>query len=340
MAQINPRTFADAIALGDGVYELILTNWGNLGVAQDRDHGSIRYPPIASIPFTSSGIIPGGAIPIEGDDLLPPLSSLSAIAIAPRSDLDRCILHFAGLPNVPAEKTTRPGGNGGGPYGPFDSSSGKVITVDQGFVNYGGVLETEQFLSVGAPLIGSIQGPISVRADPYAWFTDSYRPVDPAGMQTFGTALNSLATTTGPGFFVAPQLRLLLYFNGKGALPPPRRAPAHFVTALFDFYPFAGAVPPQVYPIMGRRRVTITARNTEAFAVTLYVRGVFSRQNAPFSSVQTNAVEADLVAPISIPANGSAVVSLDHPGVPFLTLMAGLPGGGLGLLDVSVDCFD
>ena len=35
MAQINPRTFADAVRLGDNMYELILTNWGNRGARLD-----------------------------------------------------------------------------------------------------------------------------------------------------------------------------------------------------------------------------------------------------------------------------------------------------------------
>jgi len=341
MAQINPRTFADAIALGDNIYELILTNWGNRGRAQDPNNGSLRYPPIPSIPFTASNVILGGSIPLESGqstppvmDTLPPLQSLTAMAISPRSMVDRCIVHFSGLPNVPAQDTDPLPY----PYGPFDTASGKVITVEEGFVNYGGILETEQFLAVGAPLIGQLPGPISIRAHPYAWFQDDYFAVDPAGTDTFGTALNTLSNTTGPGFFTPPELRILLYFNGRAALPPMKRAPFQISTDLLALYPFAGAIPPVVVPIMGRRRVTITSRNTNGFPVTLYVRGAYNENwSGPLSTTNTSTIEADLTAPVVVAANGSAVVDLDHPGVPFLTLMA---NGGLGGLSINVAAFD
>src|SRR5262249_16156394 len=136
MPQINPRTFADAIQLGDGIYELILTNWGNRGQAQDRDNGSIIFPPVANIPL--AGTIP----PVPFKDGVPnplvrglPPPSVYAIGISPRSDVDRCILQF-NQPQVTTQTTI---------------VNNMVETVeDPNVIKNGGILETEQRLVVGA----------------------------------------------------------------------------------------------------------------------------------------------------------------------------------------------
>src|SRR5512143_1109016 len=119
MAQINPRTFADAIQLADNIYELILTNWGNRGLQQDQNNGSISYPPVKSLP--------NGSIPIIGDFTLPLIPSLTAIAIAPRSTVDRCIINYTSLPQADPTLTitaTTPG----------------TSPIDEGFVNQGNLL--------------------------------------------------------------------------------------------------------------------------------------------------------------------------------------------------------
>ena len=335
MAQINPRSFADAKQLGDATYELILTNWGNFGRARDPNNGSEQYPPIKSLPApTPPGplALPNGAIPIVGEWLLPPLPSVFAIAIAPRSDLDRCILNFPSMPQFPAVDTPPP-------YGPF-GLTGKSITIEQGFVNYGGILETEQFLSVGAPLIGPVNGPIIVRAHPFAWFKDGYEPLNPAGTQRFGTLLNEDFNTSGViSNFQVPELRLLLYLTSKSGLPPQKRAPLHQAFAIPPIYPAAGLVGPWVVPIMGRKKVVISARSSSAGPVTLNAGGVFNTAFANFGSTATFSAEEVLLGTATIAANASGVITIDQPGCPFLTLTAS--GGGLfDFFEISVDAFD
>lgn len=335
MAQINPRTFADAKQLADGVYELILTNWGNKGRLADPNNGSIQYPPVKNLPGTSTGFLPEGAIPIVSDFLLPPIPSLFGIAIAPRSDVDVCLLNFPSLPGVPAEDTQTTIGAGG----TLDISTNKSITIPQGFVNYGSWLETEQMLSVHAPLIGQQNGPILIRAFWMSYFDDAYFPVDPAGMQTFGTQLNVLPTNAGPGFFKTPELRLLLYLTSKGVLPPTRRAPYYDAGSLIPFYPLAGGVPPVVYPAMGRRVIRILARNDQAVPITLNVEGVWPNPRTNFGSSITYIGQAALLATQAVAANSTATVLIEQPGAPFITLTAG--GGGLGSgLDYQISMFD
>jgi hypothetical protein len=320
MAQINPRTFADAKQLADGVYELILTNWGNRGQAQDPDNGSISYPPVKNLPGTSTAFLPKGAIPIvpsNGDFLLPPIPSLSGIAIAPRSDVDKCILNFPALPQQPAENTQTAVGQGG----TLDGATGKSITIPQGFVNYGGELETEQELSVHAPLIGQLNGPILIRAHWTSYFDDSYTPIEPGGTSKFGTQLNALPNNAGPGFFKTPELRLLLYLTSSGVLPPRERAPYYDAGVLKPFYP-AGGAPPIVYPCMGRRAIRVNARNFNNVPVRLRVEGVWPKERANFGSSIAyigNTTELEL---ITIPAAGSGTLKIDYPGTPFLTLTA------------------
>jgi hypothetical protein len=335
MTQINPRSFADAKQLGDSTYELILTNWGNFGSARDPNNASEQYPPIKSTPApTPPGplALPNGAIPIVGEWLLPPLPSVFAIAIAPRSDLDRCILNFPALPQFPAVDTPEP-------YGPR-GLTGKSITIAEGFVNYGGILETEQFLSVNAPLIGQINGPILVRAHTFAWFKDGYTPLDPAGTQRFGTALNEPFSTSGViSNFQVPELRLLLYLTSKSGLPPQKRAPLHRTFNITPIYPAAGIVGPWVVPIMGRRHVVISARSTSAGPVTVNAGGVMNSEFTNFGSTADFSMDEVPLGTVTIAANGGGVITIDNPGCPFLTVQAS--GGGLfDFMTVNVDAFD
>lgn len=327
MAQINPRTFADAKQLADGVYELILSNWGNRGLKQDPNNGSIQFPPIKNLPGTATPFLPGGAIPIvspNGDFLLPPTPSLFGIAIAPRSDVDKCVLTLPTLQQQPAENTQTTIGAGG----TLDGATGKSITIPQGFVNYGGELETEQELSVQAPLVGQLNGPILIRAHWMSYFDDSYSPIETGGTSTFGTQLNALPNNAGAGFFKTPELRLLLYLTNKGVLPPKERAPYYDAGALAPFYP-AGDWPPVVYPCMGRKTVRVNARNFNGVPVRLRVEGVWPNARTNYGSSITYSGVATELGLITIPADSSGNIVIEKPGTPFVTLTA-LDGPALG----------
>ena len=328
MAQINPRPFSDAIQLSDAIYELILTNWGNTGAAKDRDNGSLQYPPIKSI---TNGSIPYGVPTDSNAFLLPEIPGVSAIAISPRSDIDRAIIRYQGNQQVPptfANIPTVPG------------FTLMPCTYTQGFFNKGGILETEQVVSVGAPLIGMQPGPIVVRAHPAGWFTDTVNPYGSGTAIPFGTTLGVGAASSEFPVWTNPELRLLLYFTGVAALPPGIRAPYHLAF---------GCSPPngpgftliKVVPIMGRRHVKVAARNRAAGAVNVKLGGVVSRvlasnNVAPFGSVVSD--ELELVASTAIVGQAGTIFTLDHPGVTFLLLWAN--GAGIDAVDFSIDAFD
>ena len=314
MAQLNPRSFTDAQQLGDAVYELILTNWGNRGAKQDQNNGSIQYPPIKTNP--------NGSIPIEGQLLLPSIPSLSAIAISPRSMVDRCVVHYTGLPQTPAIAT--PGAS----------------TIDQGFVNEGSILETEQILAVGAPLIGQQIGPIIIRAHETSYYSDTYfkNGDDLSTPSVFGTALPN--GPNGALTWTNPELRLLLYMNGKAALPPAQRAPLHVaITSAFVANAEQLAL---VVPIMGRKHIRLQYR---AAGVGATIRATSVQWNgqpdvAP-TFVDNLNFEYPLVGNTVIAANSTAILSIDHPGISFLLLYA-TPGGPILIepIRATVDAFD
>jgi hypothetical protein len=312
MAQINPRTFADAKNLGDNVYELILTNWGNRGLAQDLNNGSISYPPVKSLP--------NGAIPIEGVFTLPEIPSLAAIAIAPRSHLDRCILHFTALPQTPPELT--PNAN----------------PIDAGFVNNGNMLESEQLLSIRAPLIGQLPGPIIIRAVSAHWYSDTYFRIG-AGIFTpfpFGTAI---PPNVGDNpVWNNPELRLLLYLTGRSALPPPVRAPLHIANPQYTFTTVNEELL-SVVPVMGRKYVRIHYKAGFNDVVVRVTGSVWNGQPTGPSAfeIQRN-FEMDLGSTTNILGLDATEIIIDNPGVSYLLLKV-----KAGILDVgrfTIDAFD
>lgn len=337
MAQINPRTFADAKQLADNIYEVILTNWGNRGQKQDPNNGSIQYPPVKSIPN-----LPGReqAIPIipiagTGDFLLPPIPSLSAIAIAPRSNIDRCIINYASLPQTPSTLLADPFLNVLMP-----------CTIEQGFVNKAGILESEQILSVGAPLIGQQPGPVIVRAHWAGWFNDVYFPLVGGGLfgEPFGTAIQDTYILDDNGSnnaaWLNPELRLLLYLNGAAALPPPKRAPFRDT---FLCRPPATSEIMRVVPIIGRKHVQVlidalasdvTVRIT---AVSTLIQASTNDGNATFANLSTE--EVALTASTLVTGGTQTIFKFDNPGLTYMIIR----GSSLfvtSFTQVTIDAFD
>lgn len=323
MAQINPRTFADAKQLGDQIYELILTNWGNRGLAQDPDNGSISYPPVKKNA--------NGTVPIIGTFTLPPIPSLSAIAIAPRSDLDRCILNFSTLPQADTSLTE--------PFIPIDNPG----SDDPGFVARGGILATEQVLAVGASLVGQLNGPIIVRAHPAHWFGDTYVQDGSIANSPYGTALptTSLVNPDRP-VWTNPQLRLLLYLNGRAALPPAHRAPFHKDRV----HIFSGAAEELliVVPIMGRKFVRVAYRAAVSDH-TVRITGTFHTPFRPgvLGDIDANDWEVPLVGPTIVPADTAMAFTCEcqlgpHPNISYLLLK--VSAGVLQLARFTIDAYD
>jgi hypothetical protein len=205
-------------------------------------------------------------------------------------------------------------------------------TIEQGFINKGGILETEQILSNDSPLIGQQPGPMIIRAHTFGWFTDKYDPVsgsDPA-QTSFGPGMAAFGSSSTGGTWVTPELRLLLYLTGNAALPPQRRAPYHLSFGAAPGFPGAGLDEVlKVVPIMGRRRVRVTLRTLgpnpdRKFRLT----GMFSFEDpnnnapppTPANFVFISMPEVELAAEVAIPPDSSHVFELDQPGVPFLAV--------------------
>jgi hypothetical protein len=328
MAQINPRTFADAIKLGDNIYELILTNWGNRGQKQDADNGSIQYPPVK----TNAN----GSIPIEGRFMAPLIPSVYAIAISPRSDIDRCILHFnslpqtpPSLPNVPPSPLFVP------PPLPQVPPPGGNVPFESGFVNRGGILETEFVLNKESPLIGVVPGPFIVRADPAHWYSDTYLQLTTGASLPYGTAMNS-GTVALPDTWTNPELRLLLYMSSLGALPTGRRAPFHRAYT----YPLNVPQGTMVVPIAGRRNISVSVRNIGGSDFDLAVSGTFHQVvevSGPVFASHTNE-EVEMLAATTVPAGESAVFQLCNPGVSFMLVKTSAIV--IAGVSISIDAFD
>ncbi|MGH7176262.1 MAG: hypothetical protein ACREJC_02675 [Tepidisphaeraceae bacterium] len=208
MAFAQVLTPQAAQALGLSVIEVALTNWGNRGATAD----------INSLQF-----------PVAGQQ---DLSSIAAIAIAPRSEVDRCVIRFTPGPTLVY-----------------------IPAVPQNYL-----LRDDEFeVSVNAPALVSTPGPITIRAHETSWFSDTYVPFNAVTDVAFGGAQSK---------FRLPTLRLLLYF--RTPIGVPARAPFYFPDGsnITNFLPGAtlavGAVSTEqllcIVPMSGRGHVQFSAR--------------------------------------------------------------------------------
>lgn len=151
------------------VVEIALTEWGNLGTGADAN--SLQYP----VAGERQGIIP----------------SLAAIAIAPRSTVDRVIVRQTPGPSI--------------------VNVSPVIPAD--------LFRPDEFeVSVNAPALISTPGAITIRAHETSWYDDSYVQNGQLALASnFGGANDD---------FIKPILRLLLYF--RPPIGTPVRVPYYF----------------------------------------------------------------------------------------------------------------
>jgi hypothetical protein len=309
MALLSPLKVAEAVVAGDLIYELILSNWGNWGAKRDPSNGSVQFPPV---PFD------GIEIPAEVSSGA--LGSVFGLSIAPRSDVDRCVVRY----NVHRAQLLPKG--------------------QPRFFNNGGVLEAETMVTVDAPHIGQLAGPIVIRANAAHWFADDYIPADvavPSPLPTFGTALGTA--------FVNPELRLLL-FLASGGLPTRGRAPFH-TEFVRGFVPAETGVEvlTRVVPIMGRNQVrvsfTVSGGAGPGSNVDVRVTGTFTgvAPGTPATNPipQVTVQELPLDGPTTIDANAGGVATflIDHSQVSFLLVKAKPTVAGI-VLRVAVEARD
>lgn len=317
--QLNPRTIQQAIIDADATYELILSNWGNRGVAQDKNNGSIQFPPVRG---EANGNIP--LAPTQSQLLAPPPGSVFGIALDPRSDVNQCIIRSVD------------------PARPF------LVPPDtDGFINQGGILPSDRILSAEAPFVGQVTGPIIVAAHPSSWFGDTFTKLTPeAAPETaaFGTAAGSA--------FQSPVLRVRFGTANQGILPFSRRAP-------YDktfFFPEPTGPETELLiaaiPITGRRRGTVSMRLNAPGP--LFVGGVVVAVTQAFTAITNGASPTTpVIDTYEAPVDGGATFddgvdvrnntvrtfSLPNLGGNFLLVQCRTFGGGRSF-NVHVTLFD
>jgi hypothetical protein len=216
---LNPLSPNEAVKLGDGIYEAVLSNWGNRGETQDPDNQSIMYPPAK---------VPG-------------FGGVMGISIAPRSDVDRLTVFYN------------------------NHSQGELPLM-------------HQVISTDTPFIGSINGPIVLRAHPACLWADTYAPCGVSPVTApFGPVLgNPPPGSTGGPIFVNPSLRALLAISGQQRfLPPNARAPLYHEYA-YVFSAVGLEKITKAISIIGRKFIRVFVQASGSASVTVKLTGLFT----------------------------------------------------------------
>lgn len=280
---------SDAKRRGFDIWEVWLSNWGNVGAGADGN--SIFFPNSATNPGISLGGVYG-------------------IAIAPQSTVDRALITWAsGNPysavisdqkdyyTTPVSvrepiSWTMPGGKT--PFTPFTPE--ELVTIST--IPLGGS---------GSQLYAGFSNPVV--------FGDTYFPAGNAVAQTWGVGL-------GASVWTQPQLRLLLWLKPPTTGLPLSRAPFYLQ---FIMNPVSSATETlfKVIPLQGRRKVSVRIRNTAASGpVNIRLGSVVNE------SAFNRGIEATLATAAGVTATTPFYATINDQEIGFLTVYASLPGGG------------
>lgn len=286
---------------GEEIWELILTNWGHHGPG-----GCLSLdPPIPRGACADPYALVYPAV--VGDQ---PLSTVTGLAIAPLSEVDRCLVSYNINPLT----------------GPEVAS-----------YNTGAIGLSDQILSVDRPLLYQLNGPLVIRALENQWWTNTYLPDGSVTPAAFGTDLVDAV-------FTPPTLRLLLFLRGPTQFTL-RRAPLLFRSFLNP----GGAPGPiastltKVINVYGRRVINLMLRGATTgggSAAVVRIGGVNGRPQIAFPDL-TSCLEETLVAPVTLTAGQAHPVTLTDPGVDFLTVYIQRTGVGADNgIQIGVDARD
>jgi hypothetical protein len=287
--QVNPLSLSLAISLGDGLYEIVLSNWGNRGTSQDPDNGSIMFPSLKTLS--------NGNIPLNGP-FYEPSGGVGSIIIAPKSDADRFALFFNNhVPDAPGASAL-------------------------GFLNRGEIPLMNQIISIDTPIVAPINGPLVIRAHPAGWWADTYTPCGLGPVTApFGPSLgNPPVGSTGGPIFINPALRVLLSIAGQRFLPSDARAPLHHEYA----YAFATTNKEQLtkaIQIIGRKFVRVLVQAASGGApstVTVQLTGLFTHIGTGPNPVTPtiDLIEVPLAGPVVLNAAINDCAILTAPEAP------------------------
>jgi hypothetical protein len=311
---------SDALATSQDVYEVQFPDWG-----------------VRTVPAAPTAINPNFQFPPPRITAIP--ASLAAIAIGPRSTVDRCWVSWdrqklvAAIPGgaefsgVVKESRLRPlsvgqpitfaqaGQNGILPstdpvilFTPNPNNS-PLAAMHQGFLYV--------FPKDSAPPYGGDEGQANANAVMTDPSTTTILPAKYA--DSAGVVWNFSDNNGGLELFMTPYLELLLYLRPPTLAPPTKRFPLLVdftgqVTALGAFQPVA------YIPIFGRKHVGIGLRNTTHvgdFRLGL-LRGV--RENtAPTTSPP---FEVPAGTALAVPQNSTANFEFSNPCADYLIVYA------------------
>ncbi len=264
---------------GEEIWELILSNWGHRGAG-----GCLSLdppvPPGCDDPYAL--VYPA----VVGDQ---PLSTVTGLAIAPMSEVDRCLVSYNINP----------------------LTTGPVFSYNAGEIGL-----SDQILSVDRPLLYQLNGPLVIRALENQWWTNTYLPDGSNTPATFGTDLVDVV-------FTPPTLRLLLFLRASAQYTS-RRAPL-----LFRAHITPGGAPgpvastlTKVINVYGRRVINLMIRGATTgagSAAVVRIGGVNGRPELAFPDFPA-CVEETLVPSFTLAAGQTLPVTLTNPGVDFLTV--------------------
>jgi hypothetical protein len=244
----------------------------------------------------------------DANSILSPIFAfpLGGIAIDPDSTVERTVL--------------RPRRNG--VVSPSNDILASDIAVDK---------DSPLTARLSFPRINGFDGGWAIVAASLERWNDEFRRLD-GSLGAFGGAVALPAT------FIRPRLNLILSLDaGKPDIHIPRRFPFRDIK---DFSTFTGAGTVdsiRFYPISGRKRVRIVARQIGAAPgapITLHIRGITPRQSIAVGvPAPTDMVEFELVPPIVVPfpPGDNASVLVDNPLCHYLHLLAEAPGADASL---------
>lgn len=310
----------DALASSQDVYEVQFPDWG-----------------VRTVPAGPTAVNPNFQFPPPRITAIP--ASLAAIAIGPRSTIDRCWVSWdrqklvAAIPGgfessgVVKESRLRP------------LSVGQPLTFAQAGQN--GILpSTDPVVPFtpnpnNSPLAAMHQGFLYVfpkdSTPPYTSDTDQANAnaimIDPSATtilpakyaDSIGDVWNFSAANGGEELFMTPYLELLLYLRPPTLAPPTKRFPLLVdfegqVTTLNAFQPVA------FIPIFGRKHVAVGMRNTTHagdFRLGL-LRSV--RENVTLASSPPFEVPAG--SALAVPQNNSIEFEFQNPCADYLIVYA------------------
>lgn len=258
-------TIQDAIVRSQDVWDLYLSNWGNI-TSPSADGTSLVFPAVGS----------------------PGLPSVFAIGIGNHSHIDRCtvqwdiqkLLSDAGGWDYPRRVYCR------SPLTfPQIGNLSPVVGIIPGNTNTTGSIAVY-------PSDPTLTPSTQLDSTNYA---NTYQKVD-GTTPSFGSAVSS------PAVFIFPQLHLQFYLKAPGSPIPLVRLPFYFrINTATDISASGTETLATIFPVHGRRRVVVSVHNElgpVTYRIGVLNQNLTERTAATLAGVAANTVASTVIEPI------------------------------------------